>query len=409
LSNKLTKIAIFLLAAFIYMGCTNSKEQKLLKSGTWRLVFNIGAEELPVLLSVTDTALYIINGKENIKIDDFQFLNDSVIIKLPVYDTEIRAKLSDGQMVGNWYNYARSSKGIIPVTAFYGQDKRFTAEGNPAVDMSGKWELDFISTDDSGNVKSRKALGVFKQEGRKITGSILTPTGDYRYLEGIVDGKSLKISSFNGASAYLFTAAFSESGFQGTYYSGIHHQEQWQGKRNEQFKLPDADTLTKMALDKIIEFSFPGLDGKTFDYPNPSYKGKVVILQLMGSWCPNCLDESLLFSQWHKLYKSEGLEVIALAFENTDDFQKSKQSVERLKNRIGATYTFLIAGKSDKQKASEILPFLDKVMAFPTTVFIDRQGNVRKIHTGFSGPATGSAYEEFVSETTVFLEGLLRE
>ncbi|MBA3901304.1 MAG: TlpA family protein disulfide reductase [Bacteroidetes bacterium] len=409
LLNNLKTLAVFILASFIFMGCNDSKEGKFLKTGNWKLVFSIGAEELPVLLSVTDTAIYIINGLEKIKVDEFEFLEDSIIIKLPVYDTEIRAKLENGNLYGNWYNYTRSSFGIIPVTAFYGLDKRFIAVQEPLFDISGKWEIDFISQDDSGNVKLRKALGVFSQEGAKVTGSILTPTGDYRFLEGIVDGKEVKLSSFNGASVYLFTANISEDGFQGMYYSGIHHQQQWQGKRNEQFKLPDSDTLTRQAIDIPVAFSFPGLDGELFQYPNPEYNGKVVILQLMGSWCPNCLDESLLFSQWHKKYKSDGLEVIALAFENTDDFQKSKQSVERLKNRIEANYTFLIAGKSDKQQASEMLPFLDKVMAFPTTVFIDKQGKVRKIHTGFSGPATGAAYEEFVTETIGFLEGLLKE
>ena len=52
---------------------------------------------------------------------------------------------------------------------------------------------------------------------------------------------------------------------------------------------------------------------------------------------------------------------------------------------------------------------LNKIISYPTTIFIDKKGNVRKIYTGFSGPATGEAYTDFVKETTEFVEMLLRE
>jgi thiol-disulfide isomerase/thioredoxin len=407
LNNKAASAIIVL--SFILMGFMNSAKQQKLKTGVWRMVFDIGAAEVPVLLNVTNEAVFVINGAEKIKIDEIQYVGDSVFMKLPIYDTEIRAKFRKDGFTGNWYNHARSSKKIIPVKATYSVEKRFESSNSANVNLTGNWEIDFISTDASGQTNSKKALGVFSQVGSIITGSILTPTGDYRFLEGIVEGNELKMSSFSGASLYYFTATIEKDGFKGLFFSGIHHQEKWQGVKNQSYKLPDAETLTKQSQTVPVAFSFPGLDQQVFSFPNPALKGKVVILQLMGSWCPNCLDETILLNQWHQQYQTKGLEIIALAFELTDDFQKSKQSLERLKTRIEADYTFLIAGKSDKQKASEKLPFLDKVMAFPTTVFIDKKGEVRKIHTGFSGPATGAAYETFVVETSAFLEMLMEE
>ncbi|MDX1665959.1 MAG: hypothetical protein R3350_01965 [Saprospiraceae bacterium] len=53
-----------------------------------------------------------------------------------------------------------------------------------------------------------------------------------------------------------------------------------------------------------------------------------------------------------------------------------------------------MAGASDKEEASENLPMLNAIISYPTLIFIDRDGRVRKIHTGFAGPATDQ-YQEF--------------
>ncbi|MBK7181700.1 MAG: TlpA family protein disulfide reductase [Bacteroidetes bacterium] len=107
------------------------------------------------------------------------------------------------------------------------------------------------------------------------------------------------------------------------------------------------------------------------------YKNKVVIIQLMGTWCPNCIDETKFFAGFHK-NMLKGVEVIALAFERTDDFSKAVQNVSRVKNKFSANYDFLITEKTGAQQASEALPMLNKVMAFPTTIYIDKKGVVRK-------------------------------
>ena len=129
----------------------------------------------------------------------------------------------------------------------------------------------------------------------------------------------------------------------------------------------------------------------------------------MGTWCPNCVDETKFLSPFYDKYKPKGLEIIGLAFERTDDFDKAVSNVNRLKAKFQANYEFLITMKTGSQQASEALPMLNKVMAFPTTIYIDKKGDVRKIYTGFYGPATGENYTKYIKETTAFVEKLLAE
>ena len=141
------------------------------------------------------------------------------------------------------------------------------------------------------------------------------------------------------------------------------------------------------------------------------FKDKVVLVQLMGSYCPNCLDETKFYSKYYEANKDKGLEIVALAFENAKSKEKAINGITRMKKRVGLNYEILLAqiGTNDKGKAQEKLPMLNKVISYPTTIYLDRKGKVRKIHTGFNGPATGEKYENFKIEFESFLNTLLSE
>src|SRR5690606_34823515 len=108
-------------------------------------------------------------------------------------------------------------------------------------------------------------------------------------------------------------------------------------------------------------------------------------------------------------YKEKGLEVVALCFETSNDFEKAKKNVVAHKNHFKANYDFLIAGTANTKSASAALPMLNKVMSFPTTIFIDKKGVVRKVYTGFYGPSTGNYHIQYLEQTTSFIEKLLAE
>ena len=139
-------------------------------------------------------------------------------------------------------------------------------------------------------------------------------------------------------------------------------------------------------------------------------KNKVVIVQILGSWCPNCMDETAYLINYYKKYHPKGVEIVGLAYERTKDFETSKKSLLQLKNRFNIPYPLLITGYTPSNgDPAKSLPMMAKVVGFPTTIIIDKKGDVRKIHTGFSGPGTGSYYKDFTDEFEKLTDDLLAE
>ncbi|WP_330400381.1 peroxiredoxin family protein [Cellulophaga sp. RHA19] len=210
----------------------------------------------------------------------------------------------------------------------------------------------------------------------------------------------------------MFTGKLTDSVLEGTFYSGNHFKEPFLAKRNESYELPADTTLTYLNEGyKKLDFSFPDVNNKTISLSDKVYQNKVVIVQIMGTWCPNCLDETKFLTQFLKDNKNEDLKIISLAFEYAKTKESAFNKIKRLKEKIGVEYPILLAqyGNSSKQKAQQKLPMLNHILSYPTTILIDRSGNVRKIHTGFNGPATGEKYTEFKTDFTQTINSLLKE
>ena len=297
---------------------------------------------------------------------------------------------------------------IVPFTATFNEMSRFDAMGASTQNITGIWETQF----NAGLSDEYIAKGIFEQNGDDVIGTFETTTGDYRYLGGIVDGDSLKISVYDGAHAFLFTAKVTDSTMNGAFYSGNHSKETFTAKRNESYNLPSADSLTflRKGFEKL-DFEFPDAEGNLVSLDDERFQDKVVLVQIMGSWCPNCLDETKYYTKYLKENPAQNLEIVALAFEYAKTQEKAFSSIKRLTDRIGVEYPVLLAqyGTSDKEEAQQKLPMLNHVLSYPTTIFIDKKGAVRKIHTGFNGPATGKKYEVFKTEFDAFVKQLLAE
>lgn len=398
----------------ILAGCGSGSDEVRLTGGIWRAVLKIPGGDLPFnfkLSPLTNKSYFItiINGEEGIVVKDVYVENDSIFIRLPVYDSEIKALIKGDSLVGIWYNRSRSTLGEIPFKAVYGDSYRFTKKREKSsIDVAGKWEVVFSGIQDAD---SSKAIGEFSQKKDIVTGTFLTTTGDYRYLEGCVMGNDLFLSCFDGSHAFLFKAKINpDKTLSGEFWSGLHWHELWYAKRNNDFYLPDPYTLTylKEGYTKL-SFSFPDTEGNIVSLSDDRFKNKVVIVQIMGTWCPNCLDESTFLSYYYHINKRRGVEVIALDYEKTEDKEQIIKNIQRLKKNLKIDYKILIAGPANKAKAAETLPMLNHILSFPTTLFIDKKGEIRKIHTGFSGPATGEHYNKFIREFGAFVEELLQE
>jgi thiol-disulfide isomerase/thioredoxin len=134
-----------------------------------------------------------------------------------------------------------------------------------------------------------------------------------------------------------------------------------------------------------------------------------VVVTLAGSWCPNCHDEAVYLQPYYLQHQSEGLEVVGLMFEQFDTTPEARDAVQRFRDRHAITYPLLLAGIADRDDAATRLPQLNGVYAYPTTIFVDRKGLVRHIHTGFSGPATGEHFKALTQDFDNRVRALLAE
>lgn len=367
----------------------------------WTAILNIGEAALPFTFSYENGAMTIFNAEEQIQVNETQQKGDTTIFFLPYFNSAIKVKITEENMNGNWYNYDKGSDYIIPFYATISDD-RFDISSSKSSNLNGKWEVMF-----SPNTEDQyPAIGVFKQNGNYVAGTFITETGDYRFLEGVVDGNEMKLSCFDGSHAFLFTASLNENNeLSGKFYSGNHWSEPWSAKRNDKFTLSNPYTLTHLTTaDSTFSISFPNLDSVMVSLQDNKYQNKSVIIQVMGSWCPNCMDETNLMKELYADYNEKGLEVVSLCFERSKEFSANKKVLEKIKKDLNIPYEMLIAGRASKEEAAKSLPMLDHIMSYPTTIYLNKDKKVQRIHTGFYGPSTGEYYDNFVAETRKFIE-----
>ena len=390
-----------LIIAVVTLSCSQVSTKP--KPGPWRAVLQLDDEkEIPFLLEYKeDSTFVVINAEERIDIKDVSIKGDSIFISHPVFEGVIEGRFTQDSIIGNFIQENLNRQ--VPIVITHGRQARFNVNAAPSSIVTGNWETVF-----SPNNATDKyvAKGVFEQKGNRVTGTFLTTTGDYRYLDGVIEDDSLKLSTFDGAHAFLFEAKVTQndSMLQGIFYSGNHWKEPFKAKRNNDYQLPKADSLTflKKGYDSLA-FSFQNVKGDTISLKDKRFKNKVVIVQIMGTWCPNCLDETRYLTNYYD-DKPENVEIVSLAFEYAPSKEKAWQSITKFQQGVGVPYPILLAqyGSNNKQTANDKLPMLNTILSYPTTIFIDKTGNVRKIHTGFSGPATGDKYEVFKKEFESF-------
>lgn len=401
-------LILFLLILFCSCG-TTEKERPM--PGTWHAEMQVkDGKILPFEFKLSREEdkyeMLVTNAEEEVIIDDIVLTEDSITIRMPVYEGYITGIFTAEKISGNYIKESLDRR--VPFEAKRGDYDRFTPSAEAETDISGIWEAEFSKdTEDAYPAK-----GIFEQKGNKVRGTFRTNKGDYRYLDGIVDGDSLKLSTFDGAHAFLFLASIKDSTMNGVFYSDNHFKEPFVAVRNEGFELSDADQLTflREGYDKL-EFSFPDGEGKLVSLEDPEFRDKVVLVQIMGTWCPNCMDETKFLVAYLDNNDHADLRVVALAFEYAKTQEAAFAGIDRLKNRVGVKYPVLLAqyGTSNKVKANEKLPMLNHVLSYPTTIFIDKKGDVRRIHTGFNGPATGEKYLEFKEDFEAYISSLLSE
>ena len=376
----------------------------------------IAEGELPFLFDVVYDDeerfhLEIINGEERLRVDKIQFgrdpatAKDTILIDFPVYDSYIKALYENDVIEGEWViNFKDNYR--IPFVAHFGRGHRFTElKKTPALDLSGKWEVAFgVETQEI-----EPAIGEFNQQGNMLTGTFLTETGDYRFLEGTVQADKFYLSCFDGAHAFLFEGKIlPDSTLVGSFRSGTHYRTIWEGKRNPGFHLRNPDSITVARVNEVVDLKLEDPYGKIVSLNDPGMDSKVKIIQIMGTWCPNCRDETVFLLDYLSRHSAEELAVVGVAFERYAEKEKAMNALRRYVENLGITYPILLAGLKDQATAENVFPMLSRINAYPTMLFLDRHNKIRRIHTGFSGPAT-SEYASFQADFDAYIQILLAE
>lgn len=399
----------------------NAGKNPQLKTGDWTgrlqlnssayLPFKFSIEKKTKSCDITTYTFSILNGEEKITLENIKLINDSINIDFPTFNSKLVLKANGKKnLVGYWQNFNKGVNYKIPCVIKSGYNHRFEnmryyVSTTPfPTDFNGKWE----STFEPNTPDAYKAAGIFKQNYTSLEGTFLTETGDYRFLEGNVIMDSMYLSCFDGSHAFLFTGKLNNGVITGKFYSGKHWETDWTAVKNDAFELTHPDSLTQVVKNEPVSFELKDLNGVLFHFPNENYKNKVTIIQIMGTWCPNCMDETRYLKDLYAKYHNEGLEIISIGYETGTDFTEHVAKIQRLKDHFDLDFMFLVGGTANKGLASEHFNMLNQIISFPTAIVIGRDGTVKKIHTGFNGPGTGSYYTEFVNENELFIQSLLK-
>lgn len=407
-----------------------------LSPGLWRAWLDSPGGELPFGLELQQGPgkggwrAFILNPPERIAVARVTLDKDKgqLVFDMAPYDSTLRATpAADGMSLDGTWRKRRDAKTWVEmpfharrpsvVGDVGGEARRFrtdpAAAAGPAAALSDRWAVTFSSDKDP-------AVAILAtQAPDRVTGTILTATGDYRYLAGNLDGARLRLSCFDGAHAFLFDARLeSASGtagaamptLRGDFWSSDRWHETWVARPDPRAAL--ADTFAQNRWNEnvaLTDVRFPDLKGQMRSLADPAFAGKARILQVFGSWCPNCNDETAYLVELDRRYRSRGLSILGLAFEATGELERDTEQVRRFAAHHHVEYPVLVAGLSDKEQASKTFPLLDRVRAYPTTIFLHADGRLRVIHTGFAGPATGEEHRQLRQQFETLIEELLAE
>jgi len=270
--------------------------------------------------------------------------------------------------------------------------------------ISGEWR---IPTKSSKGESAWRFL--VRQNGASISATILRIDGDTGTLSGrYVDGKFL-ISHFSGARPVKYEITQSADGSLELLQNG---QQKLAAYRLTDARAKEATPSIPTQFTRVknpsepFRFSYPDLNGRVVSNTDPQFKGKVVLVSITGSWCPNCHDEAPFLTELYRTYHSKGLEIVALAFEEADQLKNPVRPRAFVK-QFAIEYPFLLVGEPEEAPAK--ISQAENLNAFPTTFVLGKDGRVRTVHAGFASVATGTVHAESKKEMASEIERLLAE
>jgi thiol-disulfide isomerase/thioredoxin len=381
-------------------------------AGRWAGNATVHGQQVPVRLEITGSGsnlhAALLNGPESSPASSAVFTGNHLLVTFNYYAKTLDATLADGHLTGSFgtattrYPVSLSSRGTATNNS-----------GSHAQDINGDWEIAVRSAKGESawqlRVESSRGPGEVKAVIQRID-------GDTGSLYGFWAGSGYQISHFTAAGPALYSLIPQADGtllVSNLLRADMNDQQNLVARRPEQARAaklvgptdPTQQTTLKDPSARF-KFSFPDLNGKVVSNTDSQFDGKVVIVAIGGSWCPNCHDEAPFLESLYKQFHSRGLEIVDLSFEEADQL-KDPARLRAFIARYGLTYTVLVAGETEQ--LNEKIPQALNLNCWPTSFFLGRDGRVREIHAGFAGPANPPAHEALMHEVTALVEQLLAE
>ncbi len=378
--------------------------------GEWRAALDLAGGELPfgVTLTRRGTGLTgeLCNGSKCLPFSAVTISGDSVVLEMSDYAATITARLAGDSLTGSYQNIGNRGPRVIPFRAARG---RWPVSRAPAR-LVGRWDAMWI-----GDFGTSPRVIELRNGDAGLEGTVISNTGDYGHFAGQVRGDSFALAHFDGSYVYLLTGAIgggrgTPDTLRGVFHAGARTQTPFLAVRSTgEPHLKALTENTRADTTEPFRFAFPDLEGRLVTEKDPRFRGKVVLVDVFGTWCPTCHDAAPELVRLYRKYRPRGLEIVGLAYEVSGDTALDRRQVRRYREKFDIPFTLLLAGVNDTEAAAATLPQLQGFTSFPTTIFLGRDGKVRRIHAGFYGPATGAQHARLVWEFEREVEALLRE
>ena len=375
-------------------------------SGPWRAVLDLAGGPLRFTLEISRGAGDSLsgrfcNGERCEPAFSIQPSGDSLTFDIADYAATISARISGDSLTGRYHNVGSRGPRTIPFRAARG---RWPAEPAPAA-LLGSWDAT-LTTD--GRTSPRVFL--FANGPAGVRTAVVSNTGDYGQFWGRAAGDSVAAYRFDGSFVYMITARLDGDTLRGVFHAGLRTQTPFTAVRSSGRRHLRAPTeVTQADTSAPFRFAFRDLEGRMVTSEDARFRGKVMVIDVFGTWCPTCHEAAPMLAALHRDYQARGLEVVGLAYEVTGDTAIDGALVRRYRERQRIPFTLLLAGISDPQATAETLPQLRGFTSYPTTIFLGRDGKVRRVHAGFYGAATGPMHDRQVAEFRALVEQLLEE
>jgi len=407
----LKALAVLILATFCLTACNRKPADAF---GVWRgFIKNPSGEAVAFTLEVKKEGNQLVgslvNGDERTTSTGGSLEGNSLKLDFDFYDAHLTAQINGRELSGVFERQWQKKTLRRELSATRGGMIEASSPFSEKGGIAGEWILRV-------GEPPKFWRAAFRQQGSKVRGTIIPVSGDWGELTGSFENGQLVLNRFDGINSRVFKAGLTADGkLDGFVDLGLFDPKRKviAERLDEQNKasvsaLPNPSNYTRMSnSDEPLRFNFPDLEGRPVASTDERFKNKVVVVSITGSWCPNCHEESPLLQEYYEKYRKQGLEVVGLGFEYTGISERDRKQLKIFARRHGITYPMLLAGSTENGEIERKLPQLVNFGAYPTTIFIGRDGLVKRIHTGFEGKATGERHTKLKSEYEKLIKELL--